>query len=62
MESFLFNESSVLYIPIRGMSRRLYKLVSSSVRRYMVPMQRRFAFATTTTTPGFPGAVGLRVV
>jgi len=24
-------------------------------------MQRRIAFATTTTTPGLPGAVGLRV-
>jgi hypothetical protein len=28
----------------------------------MALMQRRFAFATTTTTPELPGAVGPRVI
>jgi hypothetical protein len=32
-----------------------------TIRRYIAPMQRRFAFSTTTTTPVFPGCVGLRV-
>jgi len=43
------------------LSRSLYKIGFLSPPRYIARMQRRIAFATTTTTPGLPGAVGLRV-
>jgi hypothetical protein len=33
----------------------------SAIRPYIAGMQRRLAHKTTTTAPGLPGCVGLRV-
>jgi len=41
--------------------RRNPPLAFSPIRPYIARMQRRLALSTTTTTPGLPGCVGLRV-
>ena len=38
------------------------RLAFPAAPTYISVMQHRFANATTTTTPGFPGAAGLRVI